>query len=233
MPLPTISTPIYELVVPSSKKKIKYRPFLVKEQKLLLIALETGEDTQILNAITQIFENCIVTPNFKVESLSLFDIEYIFLNMRARSIEEQITMNVTCPDDGETEIQVSILIDDVKVDYPEGHKKEIKLDENTLLIMKYPNLNYFAKVNFSSENTDPYELVADCIDKVFVGEDDYGDFTQEEARDWVETLTNHQFEEIQKFFNTMPVLRHTIKVKNPVTNKTSDITIEGLANFFA
>lgn len=233
MPLPTISTPIYELVVPSTKKKIKYRPFLVKEQKILLIALETQDDTQILSAIVQIFENCIITPNFKVDSLSLFDIEYIFLNMRARSIEEQITMNVTCPDDGETEVQVTILIDDIKVNFPKNHSKEIKLDDNTLLVMKYPNLDYFAKVNFTPENPDPYELVASCIDKVFVGEDLSDDFTFDEAKEWVETLTNHQFEKIQAFFNTMPVLTHTIKVKNPATNKTSDITIEGLANFFA
>jgi hypothetical protein len=233
MPLPTISTPIYELVVPSSKKKIKYRPFLVKEQKILLIALETQDDRQILDAIIQIFENCIVTPGFKVDSLALFDIEYIFLNMRARSVEEQITMNIVCPDDGETEISVSILIDDIKVDFPKGHKKEIKLDDNTLLVMKYPNFDYFAQVNFSPETPDPYELVASCIDKVFVGEDLTDDFSFEEAKEWVETMTNHQFEKIQEFFNTMPALRHTFKVKNPNTQVNNDITIQGLANFFA
>ena len=233
MPLPTISTPIYELVVPSTKKKIKYRPFLVKEQKILLIALESQNDQQILDAIVQIFKNCVVTPNFKVEDLALFDIEYIFMNMRARSVEEQISMNVVCPDDGETELSITITIDDIKVNFPKGHKKEVKLDDNTLLVMRYPNLDYFAKVNFTAENPDPYELVASCIDKVFVGEDMNDDFTFDEAKEWVETLTNHQFEKIQEFFNTMPSLKHTIKVKNPKTKVSSDIVIEGLANFFA
>jgi len=219
--------------VPSTKKKIKYRPFLVKEQKILLIALETQDDKQILSAIVQIFENCITTPKFSIDSLSLFDIEYIFMNMRARSVEEQVTMTITCPDDGETEVNVSIQIDDIKVDFPKGHKKEIKLSDEVLLVMKYPNLDYFAKVNFTTESPDPYDLVASCIDKVFVGEDMEDDFTEEEAREWVEGLTNHQFEEIQKFFNTMPTLRHVLKVKNPNTGKTSDIVIEGLANFFA
>ena len=142
-------------------------------------------------------------------------------------------MTITCPDDGETEVNVSIQIDDIKVDFPKGHKKEIKLSDEVLLVMKYPNLDYFAKVNFTTESPDPYDLVASCIDKVFVGEDMEDDFTEEEAREWVEGLTNHQFEEIQKFFNTMPTLRHVLKVKNPNTGKTSDIVIEGLANFFA
>ena len=233
MPLPTISTPIYELVVPSTKKKIKYRPFLVKEQKILLIALESQDDQQILDAIIQIFQNCVVSPNFKVDDLALFDIEYIFMNMRGRSVEEQISMNVVCPDDGETELSITINIDDIKVNFPKSHKKEVKLDDNTLLVMRYPNLDYFAKVNFTAENPDPYELVASCIDKVFVGEDLSDDFTFEEAKEWVETLTNHQFEKIQEFFNTMPSLKHTIKVKNPNTKVSSDIVIEGLANFFA
>lgn len=233
MPLPSISTPIYELVVPSTKKKIKYRPFLVKEQKLLLIALETGEEQGILDAIIQIFENCIVTPNFKIDDLSLFDVEYIFLNMRARSIQEEITMRVTCPDDQETEIEVTFQVNDINVHFPKEHKKEIKLDDNTLLVMKYPNLEYFAKVNFTSEAPDPYDLVASCISKVFVGEDDYGEFSFDEAKEWVEKLTNKQFEMIQEFFNTMPTLKHVLKVRNPNTRVESEIVIEGLANFFA
>jgi hypothetical protein len=233
MPLPSISTPIYELVVPSTKKKIKYRPFLVKEQKLLLIALETGEEQGILDAIIQIFENCIVTPNFKIDDLSLFDVEYIFLNMRARSIQEDITMRVVCQDDGETEVEVNFMVNDINVHFPKDHSKEIKLDDKTLLVMKYPNLEYFAKVNFTSETPDPYDLVASCISRVFVGEDDYGEFTFEEAKEWVETLTNQQFEKIQNFFNTMPTLKHVLKVKNPVTKVENEVVIEGLANFFA
>ena len=155
------------------------------------------------------------------------------MNMRARSVEEQVSMTITCPDDGETEVNVNIMIDDIKVNFPKGHSKEVKLADDVLLVMKYPNLDYFAKVNFTAETPDPYDLVASCIDKVFVGEDMNDDFTESEAREWVETLTNHQFEEIQKFFNTMPSLKHTLKVKNPKTGVTNDIVIEGLANFFA
>lgn len=232
MPLPKTVTPIYELEIPSSKKRIKYRPFLVKEQKILLIALESQDQVQILDAIKQIFKNCIETK-IKIEDLSIFDVEYIFLNIRGRSIQETIEMNVICEDDGETEVKVSFLINDVKVDFPEGHSREIKLSDDILLVMKYPNLEYFAKVNFSEEIQDPYELVASCIDRVYERGEDCGEFTSEEAIAWLDTLTNEQFEKIQAFFNTMPALRHVLKVRNPKTKKESEYVIEGLANFFA
>ena len=232
MPLPEIATPIYTLTVPSTKKKVKYRPFLVKEQKLLILALENDDQQQILDAITKTIQDCLHTK-VNVADLALFDIEYLFLQIRARSISEEIEMKVRCPDDGETEVNISFMVDDVKVFFPKGHKNVLKLTDDITLEMKYPNLEYFTKVNFAKQKVDPYDLVAQCIKRVYVGTEDSGEFTFKEARDWVEGLTNAQFSMIQKFFNTMPTLRHTLKVTNPKTKKVNDITIEGLADFFA
>ena len=231
MPLPEIVTPIYELVVPSTKKKIKCRPFLVKEQKVLIVAMESQEDAQVLEAIKTILKNCI-NSRIKIDDLALFDVEYLFLQIRARSISEKIELKITCPDDGETEVNVKILVDDIEVDFPKGHINKFKLNDDVTVVMRYPNLEYFAKINFSNEQVDPYDLVAQCISKVYVGEDDTGSFTFKEARDWVETLTSSQFEDIQAFFNTMPTLRHTLKVRNPKTKVENEIIIEGLADFF-
>ena len=232
MPLPEIVTPTYTLTVPSTKKKIKYRPFLVKELKTLIISMESQDQEQILDAIKTILSNCI-NSKVNIDDMALFDIEYIFLQVRARSISEEIEMKVRCPDDGETEVNISFMVDDVKVFFPKGHKNVLKLTDDITLEMKYPNLEYFTKVNFAKQKVDPYDLVAQCIKRVYVGTEDSGEFTFKEARDWVEGLTNAQFSMIQKFFNTMPTLRHTLKVTNPKTKKVNDITIEGLADFFA
>ena len=232
MPLPEIVTPTYTLTVPSTKKKIKYRPFLVKEQKTLIISMESQDQEQILDAIKTILSNCI-NSKVNIDDMALFDIEYIFLQVRARSISEEIEMKVRCPDDGETEVNISFMVDDVKVFFPKGHKNVLKLTDDITLEMKYPNLEYFTKVNFAKQKVDPYDLVAQCIKRVYVGTEDSGEFTFKEARDWVEGLTNAQFSMIQKFFNTMPTLRHTLKVTNPKTKKVNDIVIEGLADFFA
>tara|TARA_B100001250_G_C19802412_1_gene791704 strand:- start:1369 stop:2067 length:699 start_codon:yes stop_codon:yes gene_type:complete len=232
MPLPEIVTPTYTLVVPSTKKKIKYRPFLVKEQKTLIIALEAQDQEQILEAIKTILKNCIQS-RVNLEDMALFDIEYIFLQVRARSISEEIELKITCPDDGETEMNVSFMVDDVKVNFPKGHKNVLKITDEVTLEMKYPDLSYFAQVTFAKERVDPYDLVAKCIKRVYIGEDDSGEFSLDEARDWVEKLTNDQFSKIQQFFNTMPSLRHTLNVKNPKTQVENEIVIEGLADFFA
>ena len=185
----------------------------------------------IMDAITQNLKNCILS-RIKIDDLSLFDIEYIFLQIRARSISEELELKIICPDDGETEVNVKILVDDIEVDFPKGHINKFKLNDDVTVVMRYPNLEYFAKINFSNEQVDPYDLVAQCISKVYVGEDDTGSFTFKEARDWVETLTSSQFEDIQAFFNTMPTLRHTLKVRNPKTKVENEIIIEGLADFF-
>ena len=231
MPLPELVTPTYELVVPSSKKKLKYRPFLVKEQKILILALEENDSRQILEAIKDIFKACIITK-FKMEDLSIFDVEYLFLQLRGRSIQETIDVEVPCDDDPETKVPVSFPVDAVKVNFPKGHESTIKLNEDVVVQMKYPNLDYFAKVNFTEEETDPYELVSSCIDRVYNKGEDCGSFTAEEAQKWLEKLTNDQFESIQNFFDTMPSLRHELTVTNPNTGVKTNTVIEGLVNFF-
>ena len=232
MALPEIATPIYTLTVPSTKKRVKYRPFLVKEQKLLILALENDDQEQILDAITKTIQNCLHTK-IKVEDMALFDIEYLFLQIRARSISEEIEMKVTCADDGETTIDVKFMVDDVKVNFPKGHTNIIKLDDDLTVEMKYPDLEYFTKVNFIGEEPDAYELVAKCIKRVYVGEDDYTADSVEESKKWVEGLTNAQFDKIQAFFETMPSLRHVLKVKNPKTKVANEVVLEGLSDFFA
>ena len=231
MPLPDIVTPTYELVVPSSKKKLKYRPFLVKEQKILILALEENDSKQILEAIKDIFKACIITK-FKMEDLSIFDVEYIFLQLRGRSIQETIDVEVPCDDDPEVKVPVSFPVDAVKVHFPKGHESEIKLNDDIMVVMKYPNLDYFAKVNFTEEEVDPYELVSTCIDRVYNKGEDCGAFTAKEAHEWLEKLSNSQFESIQNFFDTMPTLRHELKVTNPNTGTKTTTVIEGLVNFF-
>ena len=210
----------------------RYRPFLVKEQKLLILALENDDQEQILDAITKTIQNCLHTK-IKVEDMALFDIEYLFLQIRARSISEEIEMKVTCADDGETTVDVKFMVDDVKVNFPKGHTNVIKIDDDLTVEMKYPDLDYFTKVNFIGEEPDAYELVAKCIKRVYVGEDDYTADSVEESKKWVEGLTNAQFDKIQAFFETMPTLKHVLKVKNPKTKVANEVVLEGLSDFFA
>ena len=232
MPLPEIATPIYTLTVPSTKKRVKYRPFLVKEQKLLILALENNDQEQILDAITKTIQNCLQTK-VNVAEMALFDIEFLFLQIRARSISEEIEMKVTCADDGETTVDVKFMVDDVKVNFPKGHTNVIKLNDELTVEMKYPDLEYFTKINFVGEEPDPYQLVAKCIKRVYVGEDDFTADSVEESAKWVESLTSAQFDMIQAFFETMPSLRHVLKVKNPKTKKVNEVVLEGLSDFFA
>ena len=232
MALPEIATPIYTLTVPSTKKRVKYRPFLVKEQKLLILALENDDQEQILDAITTTIQNCLHTK-VDVADMALFDIEYLFLQIRARSISEEIEMKVTCADDGETTVDVKFMVDDVKVNYPKGHTNVIKLDDDLTVEMKYPDLEYFTKINFIGTEPDPYELMAKCIKRVYVGEDDYTPDNVEESKAWTEGLTNNQFDKLQTFFETMPSLKHVLKVKNPKTKVVNEVVLEGLSDFFA
>ena len=231
MALPEIATPTYTLTIPSTKKKVKYRPFLVKEQKLLILAMENEDQEQILDAITNTIKACLITK-LDMSTLALFDIEYLFLQIRARSISEEIEMRVTCGDDGETTVDVKFMVDDVKVNFPKGHTNIIKLDDNLTIEMQYPDLDYFAKINFMDEKVDEYELVAKCIKRVYVGEDDFTSDSLDESKEWVEGLTNNQFEKIQSFFETMPTLRHVLKVKNPKTKVVNEVVLEGLSDFF-
>ena len=237
MPLPKIATPTYELVLPSSNRKIKYRPFLVKEEKILIIALESQDQKQIANAVKSILSSCILKRGTKVEKLSTFDIEYLFLNVRGKSVGEHIEVMVTCPDDGKTQVPMSINIDDIKVQKTENHNPDIKLDDTYTLKMRYPSLNEFIKTNFNAEDIkvdDTFDLIAQCIDQVYSEEESWtqADCTKKELTEFLEQLNSSQFKEIEKFFDTMPKLSHTVKVLNPNTKVESDIVIEGLQNFF-
>jgi len=237
MPLPKISTPTYELVLPSSGRKIKYRPFLVKEEKILIIALESQDQKQIANSIKSILSNCILTRGTKVDKLSTFDIEYLFLNVRGKSVGEQIEVMVTCPDDEKTQVPTSINIDSIKVEKSKDHKTDIKLDEQYTLKMRYPSLNEFIKSNFSVEEMkvdDTFDLIASCIDQIYSEEESWTqeDCTKKEMVEFLEQLNSSQFKEIETFFETMPKLSHKVKVKNPNTGVESEIVLEGLQNFF-
>jgi hypothetical protein len=240
MPLPTIETPTYELKVPSSGKKIKYRPFLVKEEKILIIALESKDQNEITNAVKDVLKKCILTRGVKVDDFPTFDIEYIFLNIRAKSIGEDIKITVTCPDDGETQVPVTVYVDEIKVIKPEGHETDIVIDDKLTLRMKYPSLNQFVENNFEVDD-DPetlvnktFKVVADCIDTVFTEEDAWEakDYSSDERIKFVEQLNSKQYKKVENFFATMPKLSHTIEVINPNTKKKNSIVMEGLADFF-
>jgi hypothetical protein len=238
MPLPKISAPTYELELPSTGEEIKYRPFLVKEEKLLVIALESEDIKQITTAIKTVIKNCILTKNIKVESLPTFDIEYLFLNVRGKSVGEELEVNIICPDDNETQVPVKINLDDIKVQKNENHTNRIKLDDSIMMEMKYPSLDQFIKNNFdfSEKNAmdQSFELIASCIGTIFTEEEVWttSDVTKKEMNDFLESMNSSQFKDIEKFFETMPKLSHTIKVVNPKTNVESEVVLEGLASFF-
>ena len=239
MVLPRISTPTYELELPSTGETIQYRPFLVKEEKLLVIALESEDTKQITTAIKTVIKNCILTKNIKVESLPTFDIEYLFLNIRGKSVGEELEVNIICPDDGETQVPVTINLDDIKVHKTEGHNNKIKLDDSIVMEMKYPSLDQFIKNNFdfSGKNAmdQSFELIGSCIDKIFTEDEVWSaaDVTKKEIGEFLESMNSAQFKDIEKFFETMPKLSHTVKVRNPITEIESEVVLEGLASFFA
>jgi hypothetical protein len=239
MPLPKISTPTYELELPSTGQTIKYRPFLVREEKLLVLALESEDTKQITTAIKTVIKNCIETKGIKVESLPTFDIEYLFLNIRGKSVGEEIEVNIICPDDEETTVPVKIDVDSIQVQKNPEHNNKIKLDDSIMMEMKYPSLNQFIKSNFdfTADNTmdQSFELIASCIDKIYTEDEVWasGDVTKKELTEFLDQMNSSQFKEIEKFFETMPKLSHTIKVKNPNTEVESEVTLEGLSSFFA
>ena len=238
MPLPKISAPSYELVIPSSKRKIKFRPFLVKEEKILILAMESQDSKQIANAVKDVISHCILSKGIKVEKLSTFDIEYLFLNIRGKSVGEQIEVMVTCPDDRKTKVPALINIDSIKVQTDEKHSRDIVLDDQYTLRMKYPSLNEFIKNNFATAGEmnvdDTFDLIASCIDQVFSDEENWSgaDCTKKELKDFLDQLESKQFKMIEKFFETMPKLSHTVKVTNPNTKKECEIVVEGLQSFF-
>ena len=239
MPLPKIATPTYSLELPSTGKSINYRPFLVKEEKLLVIALESEDNKQITTAIKAVIKACVLTKGIKVETLPTFDIEYLFLNIRGKSVGEELEVNIICPDDKETTVQTTIYLDDIKCIKSEGHTNQIKLDDNIMMEMKYPSLNEFIKNNFDFDEKNQmeqsFELIGSCVDKIYTKEESYAasDCTKKEMNDFLESMNSSQFKKIEEFFTTMPKLSHTIEVTNPKTKKKSEVVLEGLASFFA
>lgn len=239
MPLPKIATPSYELTLPSTKKMIKYRPFLVKEEKLLVLALESDDSKQITTAIKAVLKSCIETRGVKVENLPTFDIEYLFLNIRGKSVGEEVQVNILAPDDGVTEIPITIQLDEIEVKEGEGHDKRIKLDDSLMMEMKYPSLDEFIKNNFDIKgdvNIDQsFELIAGCIDKIFSEDEVWStaDCSRKEVIDFLEQMNSVQFKQIENFFETMPKLSYEIEVTNPKTEVKSTVVLEGLSSFFA
>ena len=239
MSLPKISVPTYELEIPSLKKKIRYRPFLVKEEKILIIAMESEDNKQIANAVKNVIANCILSKGIKIDDLATFDIEYLFLNIRGKSVGESVEVLITCPDDNKTQVPAAINLDEIEVQTNEKHSRDIKLDDTLILRMKYPSLTEFIKNNFSTGNMmtveDTFDLIVSCIEQVYSEEESWSasDCSKKELVEFLDQLTSNQFKEIEKFFDTMPKLSHIIKVKNPNTGIESDVVLEGLSSFFA
>tara|TARA_Y100001972_G_C7525572_1_gene264983 strand:+ start:22 stop:735 length:714 start_codon:yes stop_codon:yes gene_type:complete len=236
MPLPKISTPTYDLTIPSSNRKIKYRPFLVKEEKILIIAMETQDDKQIAEAVKNVLGSCILTKGISVDKLSTFDIEYLFLNIRGKSVGETVEVLVTCPDDNTTKVPVTVNLDEIQVKRSDEHDIDINLDGKLSMRMKYPSMGEFVKNNFNVEMKveDTFDMVCSCIEQVFSEDESWAasDCTKKELLDFLESLDSNQFKKIEKFFDTMPKLSHTIKVTNPKTKIESDVVLEGLNAFF-
>lgn len=237
MALPKLNVPKYKLKLPSDGRTVNYRPFLVKEEKILLLATETGEQSDIVVAIKNIIKDC--TDIKDVESLATFDIEYVFLQIRTKSVGESVDISITCPDDNETTVAVSIPLDDIKVVKDRKHKSEIKLSDEIIITMGYPNLESFVSMNFADEGESGidqvFQMAVSCMKTIADAEQVYdcADSTKQELLEFLEQLNSAQFVKIQEFFETMPKLTHTVKVTNPNTGVESEVVLEGLASFFA
>ena len=242
MPLPKIATPTYELTLPSNKKKISYRPFLVKEEKILILAMESEDPIEVTRAVKNVLKECVLTKGIKIDSLPSFDIEYLFLNIRAKSVGESVELLITCPDDGTTQVECSVNIQEIEVKIPEDHTSEIKIDDSIVVKMKYPSLQEFIDNNFNFSNASDsketinksFDIVASCIDMVYSKEESWSasDVTKKELVEWLETFDSNQFKGIEKFFDTMPKLTHVMTVNNPNTGVDNEIVLEGLSSFF-
>ena len=239
MPLPKIATPTYELELPSTGKSIKYRPFLVIEENVLVIALESEDNKQITYAIKAVHKRCVLTKGIKVETLPTFDIVYLFLNIRCKSVGEELDVTLICPDDGETEVSVQIDLDDIQIQKNDDHTNQVKLDNSLMMELRYPSLDQFIKSNFDFDDKNQmdqsFALIASCIDKIYSEDEVWAtaDCTKKEVNEFLESMNSSQFKEIEKFFDTMPKLKHEIKITNPKTGVDSDVVLEGLASFFA
>ena len=241
MPLPKVVAPTFELQLITGKK-VKYRPFLVKEEKVLLIALESGNDANISSTLKSVLKSCIITRGVDVEKLPSFELEYLFLNIRGKSIGESVDLLVTCQDDNETKVPLTINLSDIKLDVPESHTDMIKVNDEITIKMKYPSMQQFLDNNFTGATLDSderidkaFETVVDCIDTIFTVDEAWSaeDCTKKELTKFIEQLNSQQFTLIEDFFATMPKLQYKGSVHNPNTKKDSAVVIEGLSSFFA
>ena len=235
MSLPKIAKISHELTVPSTGKKIKYRPFLVKEEKVLILAQESGVQSEMTKAIKEVIGACVQTRGFKVDELATFDIEYLFLNIRGKSVGEDVEVIVTCPDDGVTQVPVTIFLDEIKVIVDDEHESDIKLDDNYSVRMKYPSMESVMDVDGDISVQQSLELIAGCIEQIYSEEESFAasDSSMKELVAWVEDLEPKNFAKLEKFFTTMPKLSHTIEVINPETGVKNNVVLEGLGSFFA
>lgn len=234
MPLPKLSIPDYECTLPRGQS-VTYRPFLVREEKLLYLAMETQDNKEMIKAVKEIIKNC--TSVKKVEDLATFEIEYLFLKIRSKSVGEVSEFKLTCPDDEETQVDVQVNLDEVEVQIPSNHSNVIKITDEITLTMKYPSLDVFVKNNLSDDPgiDDIFKLAADCTESIADGDELHQakDYKKAELLEFYEGMNSQQFKEVQGFFETMPKLSHDIEVFNPKTEVTSTLTLEGLASFFA
>jgi len=236
MALPKLTTPTYELEIPSTDEKIKYRPFLVKEEKILMMALETKNESDIVQAVKDIVSSCTFNK-VNLDAMPMFDVEYVFLNIRAKSVGEVSSFNVLCPDDGKTYAKCEVNLTDVKVQVEDNHTNKIELGNGTGMIMQYPTINSFAETGIKTITAENMlEVISSCILQIYEEEGkkvyDPKDQTKKELTEFIEQLNTNQFKDVQNFFNTMPRLKHVVKVKNPKTKKESEITLTGLNDFF-
>tara|TARA_B100000212_G_C27341079_1_gene519240 strand:+ start:249 stop:944 length:696 start_codon:yes stop_codon:yes gene_type:complete len=231
MAIPKIVTPTYECELPSTKQKIKYRPFLVKEEKVLLVALESDNDNSIQDAIIQVLQNCVMT-DIKVDKLPIFDFEYLYLKVRAKSVGEVVNLKLKCPDDEKVLVDHALNLDDLQVKFNPDHKKEISFEKDYGIVMKYPTVKEFKQDQNPSEAS--FSLVKDCLAMIYKGEETYdrGNIEDKELDEWIETLTPAQYKLILNWFKTMPKIEHTITYTNPKSEKEFKLKLQGIKDFF-
>tara|TARA_B100000073_G_scaffold292887_1_gene256359 strand:- start:243 stop:953 length:711 start_codon:yes stop_codon:yes gene_type:complete len=234
MALPVLNNPNYEMELPSTGEKIEFRPFLVKEQKILMMAMESEDAKMQTKAVLDIIKNCTFGKlNDKIDTLPTFDVEYMFLKLRAKSVGETVDITVTCQDDGETKVPVTINLDDINVIRTEGHDKVIMITDKIGLTMKYPTMDKLMGYNLEnlSSMDSTFGIIKDCLENVFDEVEVHDEMNQKELQEFIESMTTDQFQKITDFFTTMPKLKHTVKVTNPNTGKESEIVLEGMQSF--
>ena len=233
MALPKLETPIYELELPSTGKKIKYRPFLVKEHKNLMIALESEEETQLRDSLASIISGCTFNKIDPFE-VPMFDIEFMFLRIRGKSVGEKIKLNVLCPDDNKTRVDVEINLGDIDVHMKAEHTNEVSVTDDIKIIMRYPSLNDIVDIKDNQEIDQVFSMIKRCVNEVHEGETIHRriDFSEKDLDEFIDSLTTETFENLGDFFQTMPKVMHVLKIKNPKTKKTGEVVIEGIQNFF-